>query len=208
MKNSLNNYPDFVEIADKEYKINTDFRVALRCNEISMDDTITEDEKNMAMVYLLFGEKGIEDQTIMEILVYYAYKFLLCQRNFDEEETENNQNDEEPDMDFIQDMPFIEASFMSDYHIDLEHTEMHFWKFMDLINGLTDNEMGNCCILNKIRNIRRRNLQEIDDPKERKEVENLQKRFALKRHKKEKEFTEEEIKNMEEFHRLIDEERK
>lgn len=204
MKSSLNNYPDFVEIAGKEYKINTDFRVALRCNEISMDDTISEDEKCMAIVYLLFGEEGIENQNIMQILTYYAYKYLICGKDIDEAEEEINEDEnEEPDMDFIEDMPYIEASFMSDYHIDLEHTEMHFWKFMDLINGLSNSELGNCCILNKIRNVRSKDLREIEDPKERKEVEKMQKRFALKRYKKEKEFTDEEIRSMEQFHKLI-----
>jgi len=203
MENYLNSYPEFVEILGEKYPINTDFRVALRCNEISMDDSITEEEKDMAMVYLLFGEKGIEDKTIMEILVYYVYQFLLCRNGDDDIDEDINDEDFEPDMDFIQDMPLIEASFMSDYHIDLEHEKMHFWKFMNLINGLSASEMGNCCILNKIREIRRRDPKKIDDPKERKAVEDLQKKFALKKYKKEKQYTEKEIENMENFQKLI-----
>ena len=29
------NYPEYVEIGNKRYKINTDFRVALECNRIA-----------------------------------------------------------------------------------------------------------------------------------------------------------------------------
>ena len=57
-------------------------------------------------------------------------------------------------MDFIEDMPYIEASFMSDYKIDLTTCQMHWWKFFKLLEGLSNSEMGNCCILNRIRNIK------------------------------------------------------
>ena len=36
---------------------------------------------------------------------------------------------------------------------DLENKEMHWWKFMDLMNGLSNSELGNCCVLNNIRNL-------------------------------------------------------
>ena len=114
----------------------------------------------------------------------------------------DNKN-EEPDMDFSQDMDYIEASFMSDYNIDLTNTTMHWWKFYNLINGLSNSEMGNCCVLNRVRNLRNYDTKEIKDPKERKKVEEAKKQVALKKEHKKREFSEKEQKNMEEFYKSI-----
>ena len=54
--------PEYVKIDDKKYKINTDFRVALRCNEIAQDDTISDTERALAIIYLLFGDEGYDDK--------------------------------------------------------------------------------------------------------------------------------------------------
>ena len=70
-------------------------------------------------------------------------------------------------MDYIEDYDYIEASFMSDYHIDLSNVKMHWWKFNKLINGLSNSELGNCCILNRIRNLRNYDTSKIEDAKER-----------------------------------------
>ena len=61
-----------------------------------------------------------------------ADKFLKCGK------TTTSVQKSKIDMDFEYDMPYIVASFMSDYGIDLEKTDMHFWKFCELIGGLTE----------------------------------------------------------------------
>ena len=103
-------------------------------------------------------------------------------------------------MDFIQDMDYIEASFMSDFHIDLANTEMHWWKFMKLINGLSNSELGNCCVLNNIRNLRNFDVSQIKDDKERQKILKAKQQFALK--KNEKKFTKEQEDAMDKFNKL------
>ena len=49
----LFSYPEYVDIDGKKYKINTDYRVAIRCNDISMQD-VDDLEKVMAIIYLLW----------------------------------------------------------------------------------------------------------------------------------------------------------
>lgn len=63
-------------------------------------------------------------------------------------------------MDFEQDESYIEASFMSDYQIDLSSMNMHWWRFCTLISGLTEK-----CILNQIRSIRNYDLNDLHDQK-------------------------------------------
>ena len=202
----LFNYPEYVEVNNKKYKIDTDFKVAIKCNDISMDQNISVDEKIFAMIYLLFGKEALEDikqnndlvEQFGEKILYYLQCGNISNNN------DNNNKNKEPDMDFIQDMPYIEASFMSDYGINLEESNMHWWKFYHLISGLSNSEMGNCCILNRIRNLRNMELSEIKDPKERKKIKEAKEYFSLKKEKKVKTFTEEELKNMEEYHKLIE----
>ena len=73
-------------------------------------------------------------------------------------------------MDFVEDYDYITASFMSDFHIDLDNEQMHWWKFCKLINGLSNSDMGNCCVLNRIRNLRNYDVKSIKDPKERQKI--------------------------------------
>lgn len=172
-------YPEYVEVEGKKYKINTDFRVAIECNRIAEDDSIGDLERALAIIYTLFGDEGINTPDHYEKLLELAQKYLVCGNELD-----NNVNDK-PDMDFIEDYGLIWASFMSDYNgLDLDKTKMHWWKFMDLMNGLSNSEMGNCCVLNRIRNLRTFDVSEIKDKKERDKILKAKKQVELKKYKK------------------------
>ena len=187
-------YPTKVKIEDREYEINTDFRVAIECNQIALDDKISDFERALAIIYKLYGEKGLNAKSDLNRLLELGQKYLSCGK-----EVENKEN-EEPDMDFVQDMDYIEASFMSDYNIDLSNTEMHWWKFYNLINGLSNSEMGSCCVLNRVRNLRTYDTSQIKDTKERSKIEKAKQQVALK--KKEKPLTDKQKESIERFNKL------
>ncbi|MEI3530688.1 MAG: Gp15 family bacteriophage protein [Bacilli bacterium] len=189
------NYPKYVEVADRRYKINTDFRVAIECNRIAEDETIGDFERALAIIYKLFGEEGLNHQENYEFLLDLAKKFLCCGK-----ELENT--NEKPDMDYIQDMDYIEASFMSDYHIDLASTEMHWWKFNNLMNGLSNSEIGNCCVLNRVRNLRTYDTKDIKDPKELERINKAKKQVALKLRKEHVKLTKAQQKGIENFYKM------
>ena len=193
----MNKYPEYVEIEGHRYKINTDFRYAIECNRIAEDKTIGDYERALAIIYTLFGDEGINATEHYEKLLKLALKYLKCGKD--------NQihSDEKKDMDYIQDMDYIEASFMSDYHIDLPSTEMHWWKFYNLMNGLSNSDIGNCCVLNRIRNLRNFNVNEIKDSKERQRIRKAQQMVALEKEEHEVELTDEQIKSREEFYKSI-----
>lgn len=179
-------YPEYVEAGDKKYKINTSYKVALECNAIAEDDKINDIERALAVIYKLFGAEALEDVENRQTLLDKAKKYLSCG-------VENIESSNEPrDMDFIQDMPYIKASFMSDYHINLNEIDMHWWEFYELINGLSNSDMGNCCVLNRIRNIRTFNLGEIKDPKEKEKMRKAKQAVALKKKKKKATYQQQE----------------
>lgn len=187
-------YPEYVEVDGKLYKINTDFRYAIQCNKIAEDKTIGDYERALGIIYTLFGDEGLDNPQDHNELLALANKYLTCGKELDSEKNEK------PDMDYVEDMDYIEASFMSDYHIDLANTNMHWWKFFNLINGLSNSEMGNCCVLNRIRNLRNYDTKEIKDSKERQKMEEAKKRVALKKYEKKKpEATDEQLRSAEEL---------
>lgn len=190
-------YPKYVKIGEKKYKINTDFRVAIECQEIALDDSIGDFERALAIIYKLFGDNGLDDSNNYEKLLELAQKYLSCGKEID------SKTNEEPDMDFIQDMDYIEASFMSDYNIDLANTEMHWWKFYNLINGLSNSEMGNCCVLNRIRNLRTFDTKDIKDQKELAKINEAKKQVALKKRTVKKNLTVEQKRNIDNFYEKI-----
>lgn len=176
-------YPEYIEIDGKEYSINTDYRIAIECLSIVNDESINDFERAIAIAVMLFGENvPISDKTIE-----LATKYLQCG------ETRQTQQSRKIDMDFEQDKAFIEASFMSDYQIDLSKTKMHWWKFCDLLSGLTEH-----CVLNRVREIRNYDLNDIKDHKTKQRIIEAQERFAIKI-----KLTQEEQEALDEFESLF-----
>lgn len=192
----LNN-PEYAKVGDKKYKINTDFRVAIECDNIARDSSIDDYERPLAIIYKLFGDEGLDNPQDYETLLNIAKKYLSCGK---EKEVES---DDKPDMDFEEDMDYIEASFMSDYNIDLTNTKMHWWTFLNLINGLSNSEIGNCCVLNRIRNLRNLDINEIKDEKERKRIIKAKKSIELKKFKKENNLTKEQEESIKQLNELL-----
>ena len=194
----MNNYPEYAKIGNKKYKINTDFRVSIECQEIATDESISDYERALAIIYKLFGDDGIDDFNNYEKLLEIATKYLSCGKELD------NKSKEEPDMDFNQDKGYIESSFKYDYKYNpYSLNYLHWYEFYNDLNNLSNSEMGNCCVLNRVRNLRNYDTKEIKDPKERKKVEEAKKQVALKKEHKKREFSEKEQQNMEEFYKSI-----
>ncbi|MDL2276386.1 bacteriophage Gp15 family protein [Breznakia sp. OttesenSCG-928-G09] len=177
------NYPTYIEY-EGEYEINTDFRVALKCLELINDKSIEDMERSIAVVTMLFGEDiPVNDETLS-----LAVKFLQCG------DVQEQNHIVVKDMDFQQDEALIEASFMSDYQIDISDKEMHWWKFCNLVSGLKPDS-----VLNRVREIRNYDLSLIKDEKQRRKIIDAQKQVALK-----VELSEEDKKELDDFEKLFE----
>lgn len=185
-----------IQIEDTIYEAKTDFRTAIRCNDIAKDDSIGDFERALGVIYTMFGDKGIDNPPHYEKLLKWAVKYLSCGE-------EVRETKEEPDMDFTEDMDYIEASFMSDFQIDLTEEDMEWHKFIKLMNGLSNSEMGNCCVLNRIRNLRNFDVSTIKDAKERQKIAEAKERVALKKYKKEYHLTKEQEESMNRLNEIL-----
>lgn len=178
-------YPEYAEVKGKKYKINTDYRVALRCFEVIEDTSICDQERALAVVFLLFGEVPME----------YAGEFLRIAGDYLRcGEKETSQEAHARDMDFNADEKYIVASFMSDYRIDLSSVDMHFWQYIQLIQGFTEN-----AIMSRIRDIRNYDMSELKDPKARAKMAKAKTAVALP-----DKFSKDEQKAIEDFEKLFD----
>ena len=158
-------YPEYAEVNGIKYKINTDYRVALRCFEVIEDTGISDAERALAVVFLLFGEVPVEN---MGDFLRISGDYLRCGEKAEKQAASNR------DMDFAADEKYIAASFMSDYRIDLASVDMHFWQYIQLIQGFTENS-----VMSRIRDIRNYDLSELKDPKARAKMVQAKKAVAL-----------------------------
>lgn len=185
-----------IQIEDTIYEANTDFRIAIRCNEIAQDKTIGDFERVLGIICTIFGGNAIDNPNHYEKLLKWALNWLSCGKEIVD-------THEQPDMDYVEDMEYIEASFMSDYQIDLENTEMEWQKFNKLMNGLSNSELGNCCVLNRIRNLRNYDVSQIKDTKERQKMAKAKEEVALKKYKKENHLTKKQEESMNRLNEIL-----
>ena len=178
--------PEYAKIGEKLYKINTDFKVALRCEKVAIDDEIEDTERALAIIFLLFGEEGLNNPNDYEELIKKATIYLKCGKD-------TNNREEKQDMDFDQDKAYIRASFYTDYNIpDIYKTNMHWYDFIDLMNGLKGD-----CVLNRVREIRNFDTNGIKDQKFLSEIAKQKEAVALK--KKAPKLSKEQEESVEHF---------
>lgn len=189
------NNPEYVKIGEKKYKINTDFRVAIECNEIAESSDVGDVERPLAIIYKLYGEEGLNNPQDWEKLIELAIKYLCLGKELEE-------NNDEPDMDLKKDRYYIRSSFIQDYKYnpyDMDY--LHWWDFFNDLSNLSNSEFGNCCILNRVRNLRTMDVSKIKDYKEKQKILKAKERVSLKSKEDiDSEMTEEEQASQDRFY--------
>lgn len=171
-------YPLFAKVKGEKYPINTDYRIALKCLDIINDDSIGDTERTYAVVYKLFG--FIPDDQDMAEFVNKVEKYIGCGTS------QQEHKERKKDMDFEYDWKYLVASFMSDYQINLNESNMHWYQFIDLIQGLTDKT-----IMSRVRELRNYDLSEVKDSSQRSKILKAQENIALPLSKEEQEALDE-----------------
>lgn len=193
------NNPEYIAIDDRKYKINTDYRYVLRFEKLIKDKNITDYEKLLGTIIIFFGEEGLKHEEDYQRLSNSILVYVKGRPNSttDKEIKESN----EIDMDYEKDFGLIVSSMKSQYGIDIINEEIHWWTFFDYLNGLSSE-----CVLNRVREIRRRKVEDEKDEKVKKELIELKKIYSLD--KEERELTEQEKQGVDMFYKLTGIERK
>ena len=193
--------PEYVKVDDKLYKINTDFRVAIECNNIALDENIGDYERALAIIYKLFGEDGLncENQNrLIELAVQYLS--LGRQRN-----GFKNEPRDKYELDFNKCIGLIKSSFKFDYKYDPYELEyLHWYDFYNDLENLSTSEFGNCCIFNRVNSILQQDAKQIKDSKDRKKLIDLKEELRKKYCIEEKvEMTEEQEESAKAFYKSL-----
>jgi len=160
-------YPEFAEVNGKVYSFNTDYRYGLKCFEIIKDKGISDTERTLAILSVIYKEEI--DEKDIDTAYKKACVFLQCGKKQDTDDSSI------VDIDIVYDEDFIVSSYMSDYKIDLPNIEyLHFYQFCQLITGLTESS-----IMSKVRDIRNYDLSELKDSKQRAKMIKAKEKLAL-----------------------------
>jgi len=180
-------YPTKMEANGHIYNINTDYKTALACLRAIDDEEITDLERYLAIETLLLGT-GVDNDD-RDILKDKIANYLRCGK-------EENTPLEEIDFDYIQDEQNVRTSIRQAYSIDLNKIEyLHWWEYNELISGLLPDSL-----INRIRDTRNLDEKDYKEQKDKERVRKAKEMVAIKKKQKQREFTEEEQKNMDDFY--------
>ena len=118
--------PDAVEIDGIEYKLNTDFRAALRVIMAFEDTELTGYEKQMILIKVLYPQPPVNLQEAITQANWYLNGGKSVTAESDGTRLYS----------FAKDADFIFAAFRQTHNIDLRRAELHWWEFMALFMDL------------------------------------------------------------------------
>lgn len=163
--------PESVDFRGKKYPIKTDFKVWLRFHKIVTDKNKSPAEKFTEAVLCCF-----DPQKCKKLPDSYSDTMSLLFNFFAGiPKGEKTVKSAEKVFDFTEDSEYIFASFFKEYGIDLSESSMHWYKFLALLGGLSeDSQLKRAIAWRSI------NLAEIDEPKMRNFYRRMKEFYSLK----------------------------
>ncbi len=127
-------FPAVLKVCGCDCPVNSDFRTILRCYEIQGGKEQLSQGELLKMLLLFYKEQRIFDEAHVDSMFW----FFACGRKKEKKRFPRKAaglNEKQP-FDFEKDADLIYAGFMQQYGIDLQESEMHWWKFMILLENL------------------------------------------------------------------------
>lgn len=168
-------FPTQLQIDGVNCPIHSDFRTVLRCYEILGDKEELSKDEMVEMLSMFY----VKQRYYTEEHIDKMFWFFSCGREKEKKVFPrkiagiNNKQS----FDFVEDAELIYAGFMQQYGIDLQTEEMHWWKFMILLENL-----GSDTKLQRVMEYRTIDTKNKDlSKKEREFYSAMQRYFALER---------------------------
>lgn len=181
------------------YEIDGDFQIGIQISQCMNDESLNPTERMMVAAGLLFGDNCPD--TFEEIVE--ALNWFLNGWNHDNIKASGNgassKKKSVETMDFDVDQWRIYAAFKSQYGIDLNREQMHFWTFMGLISSLEE------CAFTRVVSIREKKIDSKMSKEEKNWLYKAKKMFMIRK-EEDVEETEEEKEDrqaaIDEFNRI------
>ena len=156
--------PEGIYLKDKFYRLNTDFKIWLKIDEIIQSDIANEEEKLAFIISLAYPSSFPENinDALSGVLDFYSmYK-------------KGSKKSTHKIYSFEKDAPFIFSAFRSQYGIDLFNTDMHWWKFKSLFDSIDENTT-----FGKIVRYRAINIDDIKDKNKKSFIAKMKRLYSL-----------------------------
>lgn len=160
--------PTYLTVQGVKCKINSDFRIWLKVS--ALFEQMENDPSVIVKIFKLIYEKlppNLYDG-LSEIAKFYAHNPKARKKTAKKEETQKKA------FDFEYDDELIYSAFCQQYHIDLCDTDMHWWKFKALLNGLTEDTQ-----FVKVMQFRMTDLSQIRDKEQKKFYAKMKSMYQL-----------------------------
>lgn len=127
-------FPTMLNVGGTDCPINPGFRTVLRCYEIQGNKTELPEKDLIRMLCLIYKKERLFSEAHIDQMFW----FFSCGREKKKKSFPRKIagiNNKQP-FDFAEDADLIYAGFLQQYGIDLQEEDMHWWKFMILLENL------------------------------------------------------------------------
>lgn len=180
----IDELPRALKLKGSVFPIRTDFRIGMLFEMMIESRELSDREMARQAFRLWFEEEqiaAIARQDVVREALDGIIWFYSCGKRDEEKEKQGEKKPGEFGRriyDFEIDAPLIYAAFRSQYGIDLQEAQLHWWQFTALFSGLHQDEQ-----IMQIMGYRSVNLAEIKNKDERRRLAKLQARYALPDHR-------------------------
>lgn len=184
----------------KGFPIDSDFQIGIQIMQALEDGDLSKQEGQAVALSLLFLQEDDQGnrfplpdaETALEGLLWF-----LTDWNHDH----NSKSDKTKVTDFDIDQWRIYSAFRKHYGINLNTDKLHFWEFMGLLTTLPE------CAYTRIIDIRLKEVTSKMGTDEKKAYTELKKVYAIEQ-SKEAEYTDEQNQAIDDFDRMMEEQKK
>lgn len=162
--------PDYVRYGGKRYKVRTDFRVWLEYYELIHSGLPLREKLGRIFSVCYIDEMPPKAELAIKALA----KFYACVSDEREVTSSRRPKNIVSHFDFEADAGYIYAAFMSEYGINLQSAQLHWWEFMSLFSSLGDD-----CKFSKIVSYRAAKPEKIKNPEQKKFIQKMQRIYKL-----------------------------
>lgn len=168
--------PTSVEVDNKEYKINSDFRTSMLFEMMMLDEELDKEERIINALQLYYPVIPVNiNEAVKKIIWFYS-----CGKDNRKHKGTGSRGAEQI-YSYEYDDGYIYSAFLSQYGIDLQDIDyLHWWKFKAMFNSLKDDNM-----IVKIMGYRSLDLNTIKDKEQKAHYRKLKKIYELPKSKTE-----------------------
>lgn len=163
--------PTTVNIDNKEYEINSDFRTSILFELLMQDGTIEEDDKILMALQLYYPDIPENIKKAIEQMLW----FYRCGKDVSSSKGNGKSKGVTQIYSFEYDDDYIYSAFLDQYNIDLQDIEyLHWWKFKAMFKALKDDNM-----IVKIMGYRSMDLSKVKDKEQKAYYKRMQKLYEI-----------------------------